>query len=86
MDATHVGIGCRGNDRCLKVATNLFPDPGKSQRVTVYHLEVEGLTVVRPPFIEPAGWDKASVLAKCITEALEGVHGLTPGIEERSPT
>jgi len=71
MDATHVSIRVGGNDRCLKMATNLFPDPRKGQRVTVYYLEVEGLTVAGTPFVKAAGGNQASVHAECITVARE---------------
>jgi hypothetical protein len=57
MDATHVSIRVGGNDRCLKETTNLFPDTGKGQGLTVRHLEVEGLTIAWTPVVEATGGD-----------------------------
>jgi len=85
MDATHVSIRVGGNDRCLEVVANLFPDPGKGQGLTIESLEVEGLTIAWTPLVKPTGWDQASTHPECIAEAGEGVNSLTPGIEKRCP-
>ena len=86
VDASHVGTRCGGEDRGLEVLAESFPDPGKGQRVAIHLLEVEGLTVTRPPLVKAAGGNKTPVQSEGITEAREGLHGLASRIEERSPT
>lgn len=85
MNPQHVPIGSGGDDRGLQVIADPPPDPGKGQRQAIHPLEVEGLSVAGAPLVKAAGRNEASVLTECIAETGQGVHGLGPGIEERSP-
>lgn len=62
MDTLHVGIGGGGDDSHLHAIANKFPDPSKSQGLAITALEVKGLPVTGPPFIESAGRYNASVM------------------------
>jgi hypothetical protein len=85
MNALHIVIWDRGNDRCLQVIANSLPYPGESQELSITALKVERLTIAGTPFVKATGWNEASVRAECIPETREGIYGLTPVIEKRRP-
>lgn len=64
-------VGCRGHgEHGVGRVPSGYVDPGEAERVSIRGYVVWGFSAAFScPFVEPCGWDEASILLPCVFEA-----------------